>query len=310
MISSLLILAGSFVVLWISTGISISAIEKLSKKIHIPSFLTSFFALGLLTSLSEISIAFFSTIDKTPSISVGNLLGASVVITLLIIPLQVLSSKDVPVNTKSDQISLTTAYFVISLPVILILDKTLSTVDAILIIFSYLYLLLTISNKKALIINIENSLVAPKTKLLKEISKLVVGSILVIVSSRLIVINLVSLSEYLHLSQFIIGLVVLSLGTSIPELAILIRSYIFKDRSVALGDYIGSASLNVLILGLLILANGGSISINGGVKYNLLLLPLGAGLFLFFAKNKKFEQKEAFVLVFLYASFVALELFL
>lgn len=310
MFSALSILAVSFIVLWISTGLSISAIEKLSKRTHVASFITSFFALGFLTSLSEVSVAVFSTIDKTPSISVGNLLGAAAVLTLLIIPLQVLNSKGISVNTKADYINLPTAYLVISLPVILILDGKLGTIDALVIIFSYLYLLLTISHKKTVLGSLEHSIIHPPISTIKEIFKLIVGSILVIITTKLIVDNFILLSNYLKLSEFVIGLIALSIGTSIPELTILIRSFLVKNKNVALGDYLGSASLNVLILGLLVFANGGSIKIDGGIKYNLLLLPLGAGLFLLFAKNKKFEQKEAGILIFLYVAFVALEFIL
>jgi cation:H+ antiporter len=310
MLSVLLILAVSFIALWVCTGVSISAIEKLSKRTHVSSFITSFFALGFLTSLTEISVAIFATIDKTPSISVGDLLGAAAVLTLLVIPLQVLSSKGIAVNTKADYINLPTAYLVISLPVILILDGNLSTIDAIIMIFSYIFLLLTISHKKAMFTNLEHSMVHPPISIFKEIFKLLVGSILVIVFSRIVVNNLILLSGFLKLSEFVVGLIILSIGTSTPEISILIRSYIFKDRNVALGDYLGSASLNVLILGFLVFANGGSIKIDGGVKYNLLLLPLGAVLFLLFAKNKKFEQKEAGILIFLYAAFIALEFIL
>ncbi len=310
MLTVILYLSISFIVLWISTGISISSIEKLSKKMRVASFITSFFVLGLLTSLSEISVAVFSTVNNTPDISVGNLLGASAVLTLLVIPLQVLSSKGIAVNTKTDYISLPTAYLVISLPVILILDNKLGFVDALVIIFSYVYLLLTITNKERVLLNLEQSIIHSPTKILREILKLVVSSILIVISSKMLVDNLSLLSNYLNLSRFIVGLVILSLGTSLPELVILIRSMVFKDRSVALGDYLGSASLNTFILGFLIFANKGSIKVNSGIKYNLLLLPLGAALFLLFAKNKKFEQREAIILIFLYIAFVVLEFIL
>ncbi|MFZ2664571.1 MAG: hypothetical protein WAX66_04380 [Patescibacteria group bacterium] len=310
MIITTFYLAASFIVLWISTGISISSIEKLSRRTHVSSFITSFFVLGLLTSLSEISVALFSTIDKTPGISVGNLLGASAVLTLFVIPLQVLSSKGLAVNTKADYINFPTAYLVISLPVMLILDGNLSTTDALFMIVSYIYLLLTISNKGAMLNNLEQSISHPPLSTFKEALKLILGSVATIFSSKLIVSNLIVLSKHLNLSPFVVGLVALSIGTSIPEITILIRSYIHKNKNVALGDYLGSASLNIFILGLLIFANGGNIKISQGIKYNLLLLPLGAGLFLLFAKNKKFEQKEALILILLYIIFVALEFIL
>ncbi|NMB91687.1 sodium:calcium antiporter [candidate division WWE3 bacterium] len=310
MFSMLLYLLASFITLWIGTGISISSIERLSKKIHISSFIASFFILGLVTSLSEISVALFSTINETPGISVGNLLGASTIVTLLVIPIQVMCSKGIVVNTKSDYINFPTAYLVASLPVMLILDGNLSLYDALLMVIAYTYLLFTVSNKETIMNNLEQSISHKPLSILKEILKLLLGSVITIISSKIIVSNMILLAEQLNVSPFIIGLLALSIGTSIPEITILIRSYMHKSRNIALGDYLGSATLNTLILGLLVFANGGSIKITQGTKYNLLVLPLGAGLFLLFSRDKKFERKEALVLVLLYIVFVILEFIL
>lgn len=301
-------IAVAFIVLWFSSGLTVVGIEHLSKRVHVAPFLVSFFALGFLTSISEISVSVVSIIDKTPTISVGNLIGASTFLTLFLVPLQVIISNGIPVNSNHDKINLPVAYLVISLPVLLVLDRTLGYIDAGVMFFSYMFLLFTISGKKNLLDNIENSLNHDHTNVYKELAKVIFGTALIVLASKVIVDSLVNVSGQLNIDPFVIGILFLAVGTNIPELTILLRSLIGHRKDIALGDYIGSAALNTLLLSFLIIMNGGPISLGHGLKLNVLLLPLGAVLFLMFATNKRFERREASLLIILYIAFVALEL--
>lgn len=300
----------SIVVLWIGAGISISGVERISRSIRISSFLVSFFALGFLTSISELSVAYFSLVDKTPSISVGNLIGGSTAITLLIIPLLTILNKGIKFDEKSQLINFPFAYLVISLPVLLVLDKTLSTLDAVLMIFSVTALAITISVKNTLIDKLENVINHKKTNLIKQVFKILVGMALIVLSCKYIVDFAVAYAVKFSISPFLIGVIFLSVGTNLPELTVLIKSTFLKKKSIALGDYIGSAALNTLTLGFLTLFNKASININGGLKYNIFLLPLGALLFVVFTKDKKLERREGAFLLLLYVVFVVIELVL
>ncbi len=300
----------AFIVLWFSSGLTVIGIERLSKSIHVSTFLTSFFALGFLTSISEISVGVASIIDRTPTISVGNLIGASAFLTLCVVPIQVIISSGIAVNDKNDKINLPVAYLVISLPVLLILDRTLGYFDAGIMFFSYLFLLFTISGKKDLLENIEEGLSHSHVNVYKETLKVVVGAALIVIASKVIVDRLVFVSTALNIDPFVLGILFLAVGTNIPELTILLRTFFGRKKDIALGDYIGSASLNTLLLSLLIVANGGPITLGQGLKPNVLLLPIGAILFLVFARNKKFERREAGLLLVIYMFFVFFELVL
>lgn len=303
-----LAIALAFIVLWFSSGLTVLGIEHLSKKLRVAPFLVSFFALGFLTSISEISVGIASIIDKTPSISVGNLIGASAFLTLCVVPIQVIISNGIPVNSNHDKINLPIAYLVISLPVLLVLDKSLGYIDAIIMFFSYLFLLFTISGKKNLLENIEEGLNHSQINVYKETLKIVTGAALIGIASKVIVDRLVFISTELYIDPFVIGILFLAVGTNIPELTILARTLIGHKKDIALGDYIGSAALNTLLLSLLIFVNGKPITLGHGLKPNVLLLPLGAVLFLIFAVNKKFERREAAFLIVLYLLFIFLEL--
>lgn len=308
MLRDALLLFIAFLVLWTGAGFSIGGVERLARYIKLSSFLVSFFALGLLTSVSEISVAYFSILDKTPCISVGNLIGGSAVITLLIIPLLALLNRGIKFDEKAEPINFPLAYFVISLPVLLILDNIISRLDAIIMISSVIFLALTIATKSSLLSKIADTINHRNINVVKESLKILMGIILIILSCKYIVDTTVFYANRLSIAPFLVGLILLAIGTNLPELTILIKSTILKKKTIALGDYVGSAALNTITLGFLTLFNKAPIQISGGLKYNILLLPLGAVLFLIFTKNKKLDRKEGAILLSLYFVFIILEL--
>jgi cation:H+ antiporter len=254
-------------------------------------------------------VAVFSIIDKTPSISVGNLMGGSIVLTLLIVPLLAVLNKGIRFDDRTEKINFPLAYLVISLPVLVILDKTLSVVDAYILIFSVFVLAFTISAKNTLLEKLENVINHKKTNVYKESLKILIGVVLIVVSCKFIVDTTVVYTTKLAIPPFLVGVLMLAIGTNLPEITILIRSTLQKKKSIALGDYIGSAAVNTLTLGFLVLFNNASIPIDSGIKINLLILPLGAILFLIFTRNKLLDRKEGFLLLGLYFLFTLLELF-
>src|SRR5205085_2055996 len=77
----------SFVLLWIGSGLIVSAASKFSKRLRLSPFAFSFVFLGILTSIPEFSVGIQAVIDKNSEIYVGNLLGGIVVLFLVVIPL-------------------------------------------------------------------------------------------------------------------------------------------------------------------------------------------------------------------------------
>ena len=297
----------SFITLWIGAGIAITSVERVSRKVNISSFIVSFFALGVLTSLSEISVAFFSIMDKTPQISVGNLIGGSAILVLLVIPLLAIINRSVTFDTKSGSINFPLSFLVIVLPVFFALDKKLTIMEAVFLLFSFAFLAFTISTKNTLLERLENAITKHNVSTYKELIKILIGVALIVLSSKFIVDTTVLYANRFNISPFIIGLVILSFGTNLPELSILAKSAYLKKKNIALGDYLGSAAINTLVLGFLVLGNRDTISLANGIKYNLLLLPLGAALLLYFIRNRKLERKEGVVILLIYVVFVVLE---
>ncbi len=312
MLLSLIEIVISIVILWIGADLAISSVEKFTHRLRARSFAVSFLILGFLTSLSEISLGVNAVLDGEPQMFVGNLIGASIVIMLFIVPLLAIINNGVKLDFGETKHNLPLALVVISMPVFLVLDKTMSNIDAIIIIVLFVVLSFSIQRDKGLlstIENLENAITKRNTNFFKDILKIFIGSFLIITTSKVIVDNTVVLADTFGISTFVIGLLLLSIGSNIPELSVLFYATLKKKRSIALGDYLGSASFNSFLIGILTVLNQKSIVIESGLKLNLLILPFGALALLILSKGKIVSKKTGWLLMALYLAFVITELF-
>src|SRR3989344_1820060 len=100
MLPHLAIYALSFIGIWIGSGLAISSVERLSKILRVSSFAVSFIVLGFFTSVSELSVGVNSILENDPEIYVGNLIGASIVIFILIIPLLAIAGHNINITPE------------------------------------------------------------------------------------------------------------------------------------------------------------------------------------------------------------------
>ena len=298
----------SFFGVWIGSGLAIKSVEKISHQLKTSSFVLSFLVLGLFTSIGELSIGVSSIIKNDPEVYVGNLIGASIVIFMLIIPLLALVSKSIKITPEFREFNLLASLLVIALPVLSVMDGKITKIDNILALVLFFILLINIQNKNKLVDSIKR-IDQSKSKIGQELLKIIFGIIVIFTSSHFIVEQTLYFSKILNISPFFISLLVTSLGTNIPELSLIIRSAIMKNNEVAFGNYIGSASFNTFLLGFLGLIYNKDIILNNNYTISLLFLILNLVLFYFFARSKNtVSKKESLILLSTYFLFILTEI--
>lgn len=298
----------SFIGVWIGSGIAVKSVEIISKKLKVSSFLVSFVVLGLFTSIGEISVGINSIIKDDPEIYIGNLVGASIVIFMLIVPLLVVFSKSIKITPEFRGFSLPASLITIALPSVCAMDGKISQIDAIFCITVFIFLLINIKNNQKN--SDENNQTKINSKIIKQFFQMIFGIIIIFISSHFIVEQTVFFSEILHLSPFFISLIITSLGTNIPELSLIIRSVIMKNNQVAFGNYIGSASFNTLIMGVLTLIYRKEIFLSNNYLLSLIFLVINLSLFYHFSRTKNtISIIEGSILLFLYFIFLTTEIY-
>ena len=305
----LLLYALSFFAIWFGSGLIVSSATKFSHHLKLSPFAFSFVFLGLLTSTPEFSVGLQAVADSNADIFVGNLLGGIVVIFLVIIPLLAVFGNGVSLRHELDNRTLIATLLVIVAPSFFILDKRVTNLEGAVMIASYLVLLFVVERKKGIFDRKNSQLLNISAYSIKDILKILVGIGIVFVSSNIIVEKTLYFADIFRISSFYIGLILVALGTDLPELSLAVRSVVSGKKEVAMGDYIGAAAVSTFLFGLFtILHNGEVVTIS---NFALTLTCISAALitfYIFFRTKNFISRSNGVVLLIGYIVFVLLEL--
>lgn len=295
----------SFFIIWFGTRLIVSSLDDVASRLHVSRFATSFFILGILTSIPEISVGINALIDKDPAIFVGNLIGASLVLFVLVIPLLAIFGNGIKLTHQLDGKNLVLSLLTIAAPSFLILDKRMSLSDGAFLILIYSVLFYSIEKGKGFLSSMKDQFKKRKTHILRDTIRLLLGSIIVFLSSKFIVDKTIYFGDVLKISPFLISLLFLSIGTNLPELSIAIYAIFDGKKEVALGDYIGSAAANTFIFGMLTLFSRQDILLSHQFLSTFLFTIITLTTFFLFAREKNdISRNEGIVLFFIYVAFI------
>lgn len=308
MLSHVLLYLASFIGIWIGAGIAITSVEKMAHKLRLSSFLVSFLVLGFFTSISEVSVGVNAVLSNDPGIFVGNLIGASIVLFLMVIPLLAITGKAITINKEVRGHNLILPLVVVAIPVILSLDGIVNRTDAVTAVILFVISALVIEQRRGFVKSVATFAQFKNLSVAVELMKIIVGSLIIYGSSWIVVNQTEYFSKMLGLSEFFISLMVIGIGTNLPELSLIVRSLFMRSNQVAFGDYLGSASFNSFLYGILTLWHGKPIVLNNSYAVSLGFLIVGLVLFYMFAKSKhSISRLEALALFLLYIVFFTVE---
>jgi cation:H+ antiporter len=298
----------AFILLWIGSGIAVKSISTISSSLRMSSFFISFFVLGVFTSITEIIVGVTSLIEARPEIYIGNLIGSSVIVYLFIIPLLAVVGNGIKLNHSLNFLDIVVVSLIVAFPALLTLDNNFSTIDALICVATYSYTVFLMNKKSNLFEKIFHKKLPRKTIVINIIN-IVFAVLLVLMGSHLLVQQIPSLGRILHISPFVISVLLVSVGTNIPELSIAIRSLLKKKKEIALGNFLGSAALNTLEIGSLTLLGRRDVPAEGS-NFSIAAFAIGLFLFILFMKSKNdISRKEGSILLIIYFLFTLFEIY-
>lgn len=306
-LSNLLLLLFLFFILGISADFSVRYIKYIGSILKIRLFAFGIL-LGLVTTLPELSLGINATIDQATTLSVGNLLGGIIVMLGLILGASLLFNRNI--NTDGRLSTLIPTVLVIFSPIILGVDGKYSLLDGLIMVFLYLGLILYL-NRLNRFINSANIEISSKEKVTKSIIFVIAGIIGILLTSHWIIKITLDILNYINISQLIIGLIIFSIGTNLPEISIAISSFRKKSSELSLSHLLSSAFTNVLVLGIIALFQPIVFELN--LSYWILSLFFGIILILFtffYYSNKKMNHVEGAILLSVYILFIITNIYL
>jgi len=252
-LNSIFLIIGFAFVYW-GAQYLINAVVFLSQRLGISSLVIGLTVVAFGTSTPELFVGIWSAIKGEAILSLGNVLGANLANIGLIIGLVTLIH---PVKIKTSTLKKEFP-FVILAPVVLYLlamDGLLSRFDGIiLLIMAFLYVYYAIwsagQGDGSLIERIRTLRHSTdnKEETVKQFFYLLLGLILLILGARLLVNSGISFAKYFGVSDIIIGITIITIGTALPELFTSITALIKKRIEISLGNVIGSTVFNIFII--------------------------------------------------------------
>ncbi len=320
MIFDILGIVGSCILLILSTRVAIGAFERLVVKLKIDGLVLAAIMVALSTSLPELFVGIAAALDGNPELSLGNVLGSNIANLSLIIGGASLIAGSVSVVGEFMKREFMAAFLAGLMPLFLMLDGKLSRFDGVILLVAYAFYIRDVviagkhkslaergSKKHGLLTRLEW---IHGNHVDKWVLKLVLGLVGVIVGADLLVRFASGLAVDLGVPAFLIGILVVSVGTSLPELVLETQAIRKKNVALVFGNLLGSTVANsTLIIGVTTLIH--PIEIMNISRYFVAggtFLVVFSLFWAFSMTKKKLDRWEALVLLGLYVMFVGLEL--
>jgi cation:H+ antiporter len=248
----LAIIFGLVLLVW-SADRFVDGASSTAQYFGMPPLLIGMVIVGFGTSVPEMIVSALASFNGNAGIALGNAYGSNIANIALILGISALINP-IMVNSSVLRKELPILTLVTAVTVFLLSDHFLLRMDAIilLLIFGSLmgWIIYQGLKKKTdtLGIEVEQSSAVKELPIGRAVFSLVAGLALLIVSSRILVFGAVKIAQMLGVSDMIIGLTIIAVGTSLPELASSVVAARKGEHDIALGNIIGSNLFNTLVV--------------------------------------------------------------
>lgn len=307
MLIDILAIIGGFALLVWGADNFVNGAAGLARNFGVSPLLIGLTIVGFGTSAPEVLVSAMATINGNPGLSIGNALGSNIANIALILGATALMA---PLTVHSD--TLHREYPILLLVTFgtaaLMLDQGLQLIDGLILLASLFLVLFWVvrlgMQRKVddpMIHEIEDELPEPMTTRAATLWFLL-GLIVLLGSSKLLVWGAVNIATAFGVSDLVIGLTIVAIGTSLPELAASIASALKNEHDLAIGNIIGSNIYNLLaVLSIPAMFQPGNFAIEVLLRDIPIMVGLTIGLFFmgYSFKNTSghINRPEGFVLL-------------
>ena len=219
----------------------------LARRMHIPEFIVGLTVVAVGTSMPEMAVSMISALDGYGDMAIGNVVGSNIANTLLILGVCAIFSpilftrsnirRDVPLNLGVSLILMVVAFT----------SGAINRLEGIILLTVYIAMMLysVFKDRKAMGEKVETVDVMPSWRILVWI---VAGLAGLIYGGDLFVTSATGIAKAWGVSEAVIAISLVAVGTSLPELAASLASIFKGSPSIALGNIIGSNIANVLLI--------------------------------------------------------------
>lgn len=304
MLHDLLVFAAALVAVALGSAQAVAQAVRLAEGFRLSRYVVGFLVVAVISILPETFIALQAAADGVPAMGLGMLFGSNVAdLTLVFAACVFLAGRELKVEAKI--LKLHAAYpFLLLLPIVLGVDGYLSRVEGGLLVgVGALFYVLAFRGG-------HSSRRTEMSSRQRWASVLwLVGSMAVLlVGSRAVVDSAVALAGRVGVSPILVGMLVVGLGTTVPELFFSVRAARRKDDALAVGDLLGTVLADAtVVVGLLALVQPFAFPARIVLVTGACMAAAAFLLFRFLASGRVLTRREAWILLAFWVGFVAVE---
>ena len=255
-LSIVAIVVGLVLLVW-SADRFVDGAVGVARFLGMSTFLIGMVIVGFGTSAPEMVVSILSAMNDTPQLALGNAYGSNIAnIALILGTTALIAPVVVQKQAMSRDIPVLLAMTVLT--VLLLWDGNVSLVDGVVLLVAFAAIMtfnilseLRQKRKRKKSAEVHDELESESTEqvsIVKSSLLLLLGLVLLIVSSRMLVWGAINVAQALGVSDLLIGLTIVAVGTSLPELASSIAAARRGENDLAVGNVIGSNIFNTLVV--------------------------------------------------------------
>ena len=279
--------------------------ERIALRFNISEFIIGSTLIALGTSLPEMATSIAASLEGKPEIAIANAVGSNILnITLVLAVIFIISKRFVPERDFFAKDSIW-ALMPILMFLLMAMDGVINTFDAILLmILMIAYLLFLIEDSKGLGSEDLEETSEKKFSWLRSILLLSLGFIFVVIGAHFAVDSASNIAKSFGVSEWIIGVILISFGTSLPELVVSVSAALKGKVDMAIGNIIGSNLANTtMVIGSAALVGDLAIDLEK-YMFDLALMTAATIMLIYITANKLYSRPAGISLLILLALFI------
>ena len=316
MILNILMIVLGFILLVVGADLLVRGASNIASKFHIPEMLIGLTIVALGTSAPELIITITSATSRSTDLIIGNAIGSNLCNLLFILGLMTVI-RPILIDDEAKKIHIPVALLAAIIVLIIEISHINSSpsfidrIDGIiLVIFFSIYftypIFKEIKDIKQSYIENKNDESKKKINIFIQIIFIAIGVVLLKYGGDFVVAYSTEIAQYFGVSERVIGLTIVAIGTAMPELVTSIISVIRKDTDLAVGNLVGSCVLNLfLILGVGAIIT--PLEFSTEFTQNLILLIVSnliLWIFNFIGKKSTITRFKGFILLLIFTLYM------
>lgn len=294
----------------------VRSLIRIAKYLGMTEFLVAFILMAFATSVPELFVGIMAALHGQPELSFGNIIGANIINLTLAVAIGVMVAKGLKCEGAVIQRSSIYTLVIVLLPILLMLDGSISRVDGIILLLALAVYLQRLFYQKErftrVFSNAFNREGAQLKLFLKDFGVFLFGLALLLLSAEGIVWSALHLATTFNVPLLVIGAIIVALGTTLPEITFGIKAITMGHKDMVLGNLLGSVVINsTLVIAVTVLIF--PLRIDSFTPYITgIAFVIGAILFftIFSRTGKEISRKEALFLLLIYIAFVVVQIFI